>query len=81
MISRVFLSAAAFAVAGLLARLTFRHIETRWQIVFFCLLAVIYEFKVLPLLGKQPSEAGLIFNCLSVAISITVVKLVTEGFL
>lgn len=71
--------AAVFVAAGLLSRFTFRHFETRWQIVIFWGLVALYQLICRPAFGRRISLASMGLDLVAVTVAIIAMKVAIEG--
>lgn len=72
-------AAALLGGASILSRLTFRHFETRWQILIFWGIVFAYQLAARPAFGRRISPASTIFDLGVVTLAIVGVKVAIEG--
>ena len=77
--SYVVRAAILLAAAGILSRLTFRHFETRWQILIFWAVAAGYQLVLRPVMGRRVSAASLALDIGCVTLAIVATKVAIEG--
>lgn len=68
-----------FALAGAASRFSFRHFETRWQIIIFWAFAAAYQFGVRPIIGRRGSVGELAVDCVAAGAAIVALKVAIEG--
>jgi len=71
--------AIVVGAAGLLSRFTFRHFETRWQILIFWGAVVAYQLALRPAFGKRISIPSTVLDLIIVTIAIVAMKVAIEG--
>lgn len=72
-------AAMLLAIASILSRLTFRHFETRWQILIFWGIVLAYQLALRPAFGRRISLPSTALDLLVVTVAIIAVKLAIEG--
>jgi predicted cobalt transporter CbtA len=72
-------AAILLAGASVLSRLTFRHFETRWQILIFWGIVIAYQLALRPAFGRRISLPSTALDLLVVTVAIIGVKVAIEG--
>jgi uncharacterized membrane protein YoaK (UPF0700 family) len=75
----VLIGALCFAVAAMMVRFIIRDVESRFQILFFWLLALVFELVVESRLRVWPIKSRFFLNGIAATLAIVAAKWLIEG--